>query len=878
MIGEWEDNARHRHRDYDRTAAPRDAATSVRHHKPSRDAHAAAAAVGAASATRATAEDVDVATAADRSDDVSDEDDSDAYDEAGQGWDDEVDDEEWDRLTRGGDPKVSRKKATAAAAASSPFATHKTPARSAGRSAAAASDSDADVVVGPASDSEADASDDEDNFGEMRTVRLTTHQDDGDADLKRQLLAEAATSSTAATADGTKPAAAVADLTASEVDAFDDDPALSAEKRWALLQRKRHMTSGRSKLPLGLAEDDPLNFPPIVTAFRKPPPRPAEAKTPSAAKQKLEAAQAAVEQRHAEAAATAEEEIASVLLKLPPKPRRQPASPAAKAGASGLTEVPRDVVVDAPSTARAGAPTEDPEWDRANAGTSFRDLGVGQRLYSKLHRFQWRDPTPIQQRAIPFVLHAHGHAPPTDPASTASAPDSAGRSKRKDKANAEDGNDETGESEGKDVKPKPLAHVRVPKGAYDVLIQDVTGSGKTLAYLLPLLTHIDNYTKALQAIILVPTRELAVQTERLVASLEATNSPLRKLNPLRIVRATGQVSLKMAEILYSTPPHVLIATPHSLQTLLCTKNLFNLSVLKYVVCDEIDALLADHSRPAVTAILDKIDKTARKDKAAVTLSAKAAWALDPPAARRNVPYSGVTTTKPGLVTPRFVWLSATITGRVTYFAKRYMHRPQHILPSAADPLQLSPTLSVANPFPQPPTAGDAASGVGAPDLSDAAAAAEADSDPNAFPLSDQSTKSAPPRVPGQVPHYAITAPSQTGKLHLLTKLWSSLKPTPRRVLVFVNDQRTAKPIADELLSKRFKVCVFLRVLLFFIDSVCGHVCTCKGWCFSQFVDERGAPRRLDGIESAISPLTVGHRNGPVRARARFARSIACLSL
>lgn len=45
----------------------------------------------------------------------------------------------------------------------------------------------------------------------------------------------------------------------------------------------------------------------------------------------------------------------------------------------------------------------------------------------------------------------------------------------------------------------------------DIVMEEMTGQGKSLAYLLPVLSNVDNYLDALQAVIVVPSRELAVQ-------------------------------------------------------------------------------------------------------------------------------------------------------------------------------------------------------------------------------------------------------------------------------------------------------------------------------------------------------------------------------
>ena len=52
--------------------------------------------------------------------------------------------------------------------------------------------------------------------------------------------------------------------------------------------------------------------------------------------------------------------------------------------------------------------------------------------------------------------------------------------------------------------------------AKDVFILSPTGSGKTLAFLLPLISLLDKNENQLQSLILVPTRELAIQIEQVI--------------------------------------------------------------------------------------------------------------------------------------------------------------------------------------------------------------------------------------------------------------------------------------------------------------------------------------------------------------------------
>src|SRR5688572_7197472 len=53
----------------------------------------------------------------------------------------------------------------------------------------------------------------------------------------------------------------------------------------------------------------------------------------------------------------------------------------------------------------------------------------------------------------------------------------------------------------------------------NVILLSATGSGKTLAFLLPILSLLDETYKKTQAIIIVPSRELALQIEKVFKSL-----------------------------------------------------------------------------------------------------------------------------------------------------------------------------------------------------------------------------------------------------------------------------------------------------------------------------------------------------------------------
>ena len=112
-----------------------------------------------------------------------------------------------------------------------------------------------------------------------------------------------------------------------------------------------------------------------------------------------------------------------------------------------------------------------------------------------------------------------------------------------------------------------------------VLLLSPTGSGKTLAYLLPLIERVEEKIDALQAVVVVPGRELAMQVERVLR--EQTG----------IVRAMalygGRPTMEEHRRLRELRPHVVIATPGRLLDHIDKGNL-ELSGVRLLVIDEYD--------------------------------------------------------------------------------------------------------------------------------------------------------------------------------------------------------------------------------------------------------------------------------------------------
>ena len=108
------------------------------------------------------------------------------------------------------------------------------------------------------------------------------------------------------------------------------------------------------------------------------------------------------------------------------------------------------------------------------------------------------------------------------------------------------------------IQSAVLPHLTSPptssQPSADLLITDSPGEGKTLSYLLPQLSRLSPYLHALQSIILVPSREVAIQVARTVAELTEGGRKARQRNPLRVDLAVGRVNPSMVGSLTRPKP------------------------------------------------------------------------------------------------------------------------------------------------------------------------------------------------------------------------------------------------------------------------------------------------------------------------------------
>ncbi|MFN0049114.1 MAG: DEAD/DEAH box helicase [Cytophagales bacterium] len=115
----------------------------------------------------------------------------------------------------------------------------------------------------------------------------------------------------------------------------------------------------------------------------------------------------------------------------------------------------------------------------------------------------------------------------------------------------------------------------------DVVLLSPTGSGKTLGFLLPMYQTLDTQSIDIQAIIIVPSRELALQIEQVFKNMKTG---------YKVNTCYGGHDLAIEENNLTVPPAVLIGTPGRICDHINRRNIF-LQPVKTLVLDEFDKCL-----------------------------------------------------------------------------------------------------------------------------------------------------------------------------------------------------------------------------------------------------------------------------------------------
>ncbi|RPJ04899.1 MAG: DEAD/DEAH box helicase, partial [Deltaproteobacteria bacterium] len=131
------------------------------------------------------------------------------------------------------------------------------------------------------------------------------------------------------------------------------------------------------------------------------------------------------------------------------------------------------------------------------------------------------------------------------------------------------------------IQEETFDHIR---GGRDLLARAETGSGKTAACGIPLVQKIDPSLNAIQALILVPTRELALQYVEEIDNISRHTGVV----PFAVF---GGFSMEIQKAKLRDKVHVLVATPGRLIDFLYNTISVDLSHVRTLVLDEADEML-----------------------------------------------------------------------------------------------------------------------------------------------------------------------------------------------------------------------------------------------------------------------------------------------
>lgn len=167
--------------------------------------------------------------------------------------------------------------------------------------------------------------------------------------------------------------------------------------------------------------------------------------------------------------------------------------------------------------------------------------------------------------------------------------------------------------------PTPVQAAAIPKAleGKDVLATAQTGTGKTLAFLIPMIEQLlQQVTPGIAALVLVPTRELAMQV---VAQYDALRG--KQLSPAALV--VGGLAEGTQLNALRRGARVVVATPGRLEDFLGRK-LVNFRSLRVLVLDEADRMLDMGFLPAIRRIAGVLPKERQTMCFSATLEASVA--------------------------------------------------------------------------------------------------------------------------------------------------------------------------------------------------------------------------------------------------------------
>lgn len=161
--------------------------------------------------------------------------------------------------------------------------------------------------------------------------------------------------------------------------------------------------------------------------------------------------------------------------------------------------------------------------------------------------------------------------------------------------------------------PTEIQKEAIPKALLnkDIIGESETGSGKTLVYLLSLFQKIDTDKREMQAIILCPTHELAMQIDNEVKNLSDKSGM-----PVKSVAIIGEVNIQRQIEKLKDKPHIIVGSTGRILELIKKKKI-NAQTVKTIVIDEGDRLLDEDNLSSVKDVI----KTTMRDRQLMVFSA-----------------------------------------------------------------------------------------------------------------------------------------------------------------------------------------------------------------------------------------------------------------
>lgn len=147
-----------------------------------------------------------------------------------------------------------------------------------------------------------------------------------------------------------------------------------------------------------------------------------------------------------------------------------------------------------------------------------------------------------------------------------------------------------------------VAALKANESGRDVILLSPTGSGKTLAFLLPLLRQMKEGKEGVQALVIAPSRELALQIESVFRSFKSA---------FRVATCCGGHSVEQEKRALQDAPTLLVGTPGRLLDHIQKGHLSTESI-SYLILDEFDKALELGFQEEMSDIIEQLPNLKKK--------------------------------------------------------------------------------------------------------------------------------------------------------------------------------------------------------------------------------------------------------------------------